>query len=157
MNVFFIRCRYSLIGSAALFPILSCARKPGPSLDPMHAPPVCDTTPMRPLGRVVEIPEMHRRADFGVVTGAVLQDETGDAIEGAVVDITVIDPAPGAAPISRYTNSKGGFSFDSVKPATYRLRVRRLGEVAGIDTIRPAPGRIDTLSLRMRAYRCYGY
>src|SRR6267378_4495221 len=157
MNVFFIHSRYTLIAGTTLFSILSCARKPGPSLDPMHAPPVSDSTPMKPLGRVVEIPEMHRRADFGVLTGAVLQNETGDAIDGAVVDLTVIDPVPDAAAVSRYTNSKGGFSFDSVKPATYRLRVRRLGEVAGIATIRPAPGRIDTLSLRMRAYRCYGY
>jgi hypothetical protein len=112
---------------------------------------------MKPFGRVVEIPEMHRRPDFGVLTGAVLQDETSDAIEGAVVDLTIIDRAPDAAPVWRYTNSKGGFSFDSLKPATYRLRVRRVGEVAGIDTIRPSAGRIDTLSLRMRAYRCYGY
>ena len=157
MNVAFIRNRYSLIASATLLAALSCARKPDPSLDPMHAAPVCDTTPIKPLGRVVEIPEMHRRADFGVLTGAVMQDETGDAIEGAVVDLTLIDRAPDAAPVSRYTNSKGGFSFDSVKPATYRLRVRRIGEVASTDTIRPSAGRIDSLSLRMRAYRCYGY
>ena len=157
MNVRFIRGQYSLIANAALFAVLSCARKPGPSLDPMLAPPVCDTTPMKPLGRVVEIPEMHRRAGFGVLTGEVLQDETGDAIEGAVVDLAAIDGAPDTAPTWRYTNSNGGFSFDSVKPATYKLRVRRVGEVAGTDTIRPSAGRIDTLFLRMRAYRCYGY
>jgi hypothetical protein len=157
MNLAFIRSRYSLVASATLFAALSCARKPDPSLDPMHAAPVCDTTPIKRLGRVVEIPEMHRRADFGVLTGAVMQDETGDAIEGAVVDLTLIDRAPDAAPVSQYTNSKGGFSFDSVKPATYRLRVRRIGEMAGTDTIRPSAGRIDSLSLRMRAYRCYGY
>src|ERR1700682_4577423 len=109
MNAVFIRSRYSLIGSAALFAALSCARKPDPSLDPMHSAGVCDTTPMKPLGRVVEVPEMHRRTDFGVLTGAVLQDETGDAIEGAVVDLRVLDRAPDSAPIWRYTNSKGGF------------------------------------------------
>jgi protocatechuate 3,4-dioxygenase beta subunit len=157
MNAFFIRSRHSLIGSAALFAILSCARKPDPSLDPMHSAGVCDTTPMKPLGRTVQIPEMHRRTDFGVLTGAVLQDETGDAIEGAVVDIRVLDRAPDTAQIWRYTNSKGGFSFDSLKPATYRLRARRLGQSVGVDTIHPRAGRVDTLSLRMRAYRCYGY
>lgn len=160
MKMFFTPSRYSLIAliaSATVFSMLSCARKPDPSLDPMHVAPVCDTTPMKPIGRVVEIPEMHRRADFGVLTGAVMQDETADAIEGAVVDLTVIDRAPDAAPVWRHTNSKGGFSFDSLKPATYRLRVRRVGEVAATDTIRPGAGRIDTLSLRMRAYRCYGY
>jgi hypothetical protein len=157
MNVDFTRSRYTLIVSATLFAALSCARKPDPSLDPMHAAPVCDTTPMKPFGRVVAIPEVHRRADFGVLTGAVMQDETGDAIEGAVVELTVIDRALGGPPVWRYSNSKGGFSFDSLTPATYGLRVRRLGEVAGTDTIRPSAGRIDTLSLRMRAYRCYGY
>jgi hypothetical protein len=157
MNVAFTRSRYKLIASTTLFAALSCARKPSASLDPMHAAPVCDTTPMKPFGRVVEIPEIHRRPDFGVLAGAVLQDETGDAIEGAVVDLIVIDGAPDGRSVWRYTNSKGGFSFDSVKPASYRLRVRRVGEVAGIDTIRPSAGRVDTLSLRMRAYRCYGY
>ena len=157
MNVDYARSRCILIVSATLFAAFSCARKPDPPFDPMLAAPVCDTTPMKPFGRVVAIPEMHRRADFGVLTGAVLQDETGDAIEGAVVDLNVIDGAPAAPPLWRYTNSKGGFSFDSLKPATYRLRVRRLGEAAATDTIRPSAGRIDTLSLRMRAYRCYGY
>ena len=157
MNVVFVRSRDSLIVGATVFSALSCARTLDPSLDPMRAPPICDTTPMKPLGRVVEIPEMHRRAGFGVLTGAVLQDETGDAIEGAVVYLAAIDGAPDTATTWRYTNAKGGFSFDSVKPATYKLRVRRLGEVAGTDTIRPSAGRVDTLSLRMRAYRCYGY
>ena len=157
MNVALTRSRYSLVASATFFAALSCAQKPSPSLDPMHAAPVCDTTPMKPFGRVVEIPEVHPRPDFGVLTGAVLQDETSDAIEGAVIDLTVIDRAPETAPVWRYTNSKGGFSFDSLKPATYRLRVRRIGETAGTDTIRPSAGRIDTLRYRMRAYRCDGY
>ena len=157
MIMVFNRGPYALAGSAILCAALSCARKPGPSLDPMHAAPVCDTTPMKPLGRVVAIPEMHRRTDFGVVTGAVVQDETGDAIQGAVVDLLVIDRASDAPQVQRYTDSKGGFSFDSLRPATYRIRVRRIGEVAATDTIRSSAGRIDTLSLRMRAYRCYGY
>lgn len=155
-----MRSRYTLIASATLFAALSCARKPDPSvsasLDPMLAAPVCDTTPMKPLGRVVVIPEMHRRANFGVLTGAVFQEETGDAIEGAVVELTLIDRAPGP-PVWRHTNSKGGFSFDSVKPATYRLRARRIGQLGGTDTIQPRAGRVDTLALRMRAYRCSGY
>jgi len=157
MNAFFIRTRYSLIGGAALLAVLSCARKPDPSLDPMHSAGVCDNTPMKPFGRAVEIPEMHRRADFGVLTGVVLQDETGDAIEGAVVDLRVLDRAPDSAQIWRYTNSNGGFSFDSLQPGTYRLRARRVRESVGIDTIHPRAGRVDTLSVRMRAYRCYGY
>jgi protocatechuate 3,4-dioxygenase beta subunit len=123
----------------------------------MHSAGVCDTTPMKPLGRPVEIPEMHRRTDFGVLTGTVLQDETGDAIEGAVVDLIVLDRAPDSTQIWRYTNSKGGFSFDSLNPGTYRLRARRVGESVGIDTVQARVGRVDTLSVRMRAFRCYGY
>jgi hypothetical protein len=157
MNAFFLLSRYHLIGSAAFLAILSCARKSDPLLDPMHSAGVCDTTPMKPLGRAVVIPEMHRRAGFGVLTGAVLQDETGDAIEGAVVDLRVLDRAPDSAQIWRYTNSKGGFSFDSLNPGTYRLRARRVDQSVGNDTIHPRAGRVDTLSLRMRAYRCYGY
>src|ERR1700694_714240 len=98
MNAVFIRSRYSLIGSAALFAALSCARKHDPSLATMHSAGVCDTAPMKPLGRVVEVPEMHCRTDFGVLTGAVLQDETGDATEGAVGDLTVLVGAPASAP-----------------------------------------------------------
>jgi hypothetical protein len=157
MKVLCIRSPYTLIAGATLFAALSCARKPDPSLDPMLAAPVCDTTPMKPFGRAVEVPEMRRRTDFGVLTGVVLQDETGDAIEGAVVDLRVIDRVPDSAHIWRYTNSKGGFSFDSLKPGTYRLLARRVGESVGIDTIHPRAGRVDTLSVRMRAYRCYGY
>lgn len=100
---------------------------------------------------------MDRRANLAVITGAVIQDETGDAIGGAVVNLTAIDTGSGAALLTQYSNSKGGFSFDSVRPATYRLQVRKIGEIAGTDTVRLAAGRVDTLSLRMRASRCYGY
>jgi hypothetical protein len=157
MNVFFIRRTYSLIASAALCAALSCARRADPSLDPMHSVGACDTTPMKPLGRVVEIPDIHRRTDFGVLTGAVVQDETGDALEGAVVDLRVLDHPTDSARIWRYTNSKGGFRFDSLKSGVYRLRVRRVGERPDTATIRPMAGRVDTLTLRMLAYRCYGY
>jgi Carboxypeptidase regulatory-like domain len=112
---------------------------------------------MKPLGRIVEIPRVHRREEFAVLTGAVSQRETGDALEGAVVDLRAVDDTAGSARIWRSTNSKGGFSFDSLAPGAYALRVRSLGEVADTATIRPRAGRIDTVTLRMRAYRCYGY
>ena len=150
--------RYNLRVIVTFFGALACARKPPePSLDPMLAAPVCDTTPMKALGRAVEIPATHPRANFGAVTGAVVQAETGDAIQGALVQLGPIDAVPGAERVWRYSNPKGGFSFDSLQPETYRLLVRRLGEMPTIDTIRPSAGRIDTLTLRMRAYRCYGY
>jgi len=112
---------------------------------------------MKALGRVVEIPGVHRREEFAVLTGAVSQRETGDALEGAVVDLRAVDDTAHSARIWRSTNSKGGFSFDSLAPRAYKLRVRRLGEVADTATIRPSAGQIDTLRLRMSAYRCFGY
>jgi hypothetical protein len=157
MNVAFARKCHRFIAGASLFATASCARKPGPSLNPMHAAPICDKTPMKRLGRAVEIPEIHRRIDFGTVIGTVVQDETGDALEGAVVDLTLIDHAPDTAPIARFTNSKGGFGFDSLTPATYRLLVKRIGEWPRLDTIQATAGRVDTVSLRMRANRCFGY
>jgi protocatechuate 3,4-dioxygenase beta subunit len=157
MNVFLPSRPQRLIASATLLTALACAHKADPALDPMHAPATCDTTPMKPFGRVVEIPDMHRREDFAVLTGAVVQRETGDAVEGAVVDLRLVGDTTHSARIWRSTNSKGGFSFDSLAPRAYELRVRRLGEIADTATIRPSAGRIDTLTLRMSAYRCYGY
>ena len=112
---------------------------------------------MKPLGRVVEFPIMERRDKFAVLTGSVSQRETGDALEGAVVDLRPVDDTAHSARIWRSTNSKGGFSFDSLAPRAYELRVRHLGEVADTATIRLSAGRVDTLGLRMIAYRCYGY
>ena len=158
MNTSFLLDRYNLIVSATFLAALACGRKPPePSLDPMLAAPTCDTTPMKAVGRAVEIPETYPRATFGVVTGAVVQAETGDAIQDALVQLAPIDAVRGAERVWHYSNPKGGFSFDSLQPATYRLSVRRLGEMPSIDTVRPSAGRIDTLTLRMRAYRCYGY
>jgi hypothetical protein len=121
----------------------------------MHAVS-CDTTPMRSLGRVVEIPHALPRSGFAVITGAVVQEETGDAIEGALVDLRALDTT-NAAPVWRHTNSKGGFSFDSLRPRSYNLRVLRVGQNPGNLTIRPGEARVDTVTVRLRAYRCYGY
>ncbi len=112
---------------------------------------------MKPLGRVPEIPTGRLLAGFGVITGTVVQAETGDALEGAVVDLKTITDATGRSPLWRPTNSKGGFTFDSVLPGHYQLRVRRVGAQAQTLTIQPVAGRVDTLTLRMRAFRCYGY
>jgi hypothetical protein len=157
MSLFLPRRTHCVVESASLLVALACARRPDPALDPMHAPPTCDTTPMKPLGRVVEIPGVQRREEFAVLTGSVSQRETGDALEGAVVDLRALDDTAHSARIWRSTNSKGGFSFDSLAPRGYELRVRHLGEVADTATIRPSAGRVDTLRLRMIAYRCYGY
>jgi hypothetical protein len=157
MTLFLPRTAHCAVGSASLLVALACARRADPALDPMHAPATCDTTPTKPLGRVVEIPGVHRREEFAVLTGSVSQRETGDALEGAVVDLRAVDDTAHSARIWRSTNSKGGFSFDSLPSRAYELRVRHLGEVADTATIRPSAGHVDTLRLRMIAYRCYGY
>ena len=117
---------------------------------------VCDSTPMKPLGRAVEIPSASPRSGLAVVTGAVVQEETGDAIQGATVDLRPVD-STNANPISRYSDSKGGFSFDSLPPRGYLLRVRKIGENQNIRTISPVDARVDTVTVRLRADRCYGY
>jgi hypothetical protein len=158
MKVFCIRGFYSAIGSlAVLLGDVTCVRKADPVLDPMTTAGACDTTPMKPLGRVVEMPDATPLIDFGVVAGTVVQDETGDALEGAVVDIRALGDSTDSTRLWRSTNSKGGFTLDSLKPRQYRLRVRRVGEHPRTFTIQPAIGRVDTLTVRLRAFRCYGY
>jgi hypothetical protein len=112
---------------------------------------------MKRYGRVVEVPELEKRRDAGALTGTVVQIETGDAIEGAVVKLIPFDRAPNSTRIFVYTNAKGGFSFDSLEPGTYQARVLRVGEQPDTATIRLVAGHVDTLRLRMRGYRCYGY
>ena len=135
---------------------LSCSRQPAPPIDAMSTG-WCDTTPMRPIGRAVEMPNVRTLPQFGAVTGTVVQAETGDALESAVVSLTQTTDAKLHSQPWRGTDSKGGFAFDSVVPGIYQLRVRRIGESQDTLTIHTMAGRVDTVRIRMRAYRCYGY
>ncbi len=158
MSVFGIRSLALVIVSSAV-PIaaISCARRPDPSLDPMRSTGWCDTTPMKPIGRRAEVPNARALTQFGAVTGTVVQAETGDALQGAVVNLVRITDAKDQSQPWRGTDSKGAFTFDSIMPGRYQLRVRRVGEYYDTLTIQPVAGRVDTVRLRMRAYRCYGY
>jgi len=69
----------------------------------------------------------------------------------------MVDRPASPGRIFRSTNAKGGFSFGSLEPGTYRARVRRVGEQMDTARIRLAADRVDTLRVRLRAYRCYGY
>ena len=134
----------------------SCSRQPAPSIDAMSTGG-CDTRPMKPIGRPVEIPSVRVLPQFGAVIGTVAQAETGDALVGAVVSLRQNNDAKPQSLPWRHTDSKGGFAFDSVAPGGYQLRVRRIGEYQDTLTIHSVAGRADTVRFRMRAYRCYGY
>ena len=158
MRRFLLRSLISLaIPVAAGAVVASCARKAVRVPDPMTDMVECDTTPMKPLGRRVEIPEVTPRPNQAALTGSVVQIETGDAIDYAVIDLRPSNPPPKPVQIWKHGNAKGGFSFDSVAPGVYKVRVRRLGEYSDTAVIQLTAGRVDTLLFRLRAYRCYGY
>ena len=142
--------------SAVLAAAYSCSRQAAPSIDAMSTGS-CDTSPMKPIGRPVEIPSLRARPHFGAVTGTVAQAETGDALEGAIVSLMPSSEAKLESSPWRGTDSKGGFAFDSIVPGGYQLRVRRVGQYFDTLTIHPTAGRVDTVRIRMRTFRCYGY
>jgi hypothetical protein len=150
-----------IVGLWLLLPIVvigtvSCSRQAATSMDAMSTG-WCDTSPMKPIGRPVEIPSVRTHPQFGAVTGTVAQAETGDALESAIVSLMPNSEARLESSPWRGTDSKGGFAFDSIVPGTYQLRVRRVGAYFDTLTIQPAAGRVDTVRIRMRAHRCIGY
>ena len=147
---------FLILLSALVMGALSCSRQPPPSIDAMSTG-YCDTSPMKPIGLPVEIPSVRARPQLGAVTGTVSQAETGDALQGALVSLMQSSEATLESSPWRATDSKGGFAFDSIVPGTYHVRVRRIGENSDTLTIQPTSGRVDTVRIRMRAYRCYGY
>jgi len=142
--------------AAVLMSVPSCSRQPAPSIDAMSTG-WCDNSPMKPVGRPVEMPSVSALPQFGALIGTVVQAETGDALQGAVVTLIPNSDIKLNSQPWRGTDSKGGFAFDSVVPGGYQLRVRRLGEYKDSLTIHTVAGHMDTVQFRMRAYRCYGY
>ena len=147
---------FLILLSAVVMGALSCSRQAAPALDVMSTGS-CDTRPMKPFGRPVEIPSIRAPPQFGAVTGTVAQAETGDALQGAIVSLMQGSEAKLESSPWRGTDSKGGFAFDSIVPGSYQLRFRRVGEYFDTLTIQPTAGRVDTVRVRMRAYRCVGY
>ena len=112
---------------------------------------------MKPIGRAAQVPDALPISGFGTFTGVVLQAETGDALQGVGVKLMSVAGYRGQSQPERGTDSKGGFTFDSVAPGRYRIRVRRIHEYQDSLTIQAIAGRLDTVRVRLRAYRCYGY
>lgn len=148
--------RPAIVYLAVVICAVSCARKPEPRIDVMTLG-WCDTTPMKPFGLPVAIPTARVFPQFGSVAGEVAQAETGDALQSATVTLSRIIDSKLQPPGFRYTNAKGGFTFDSVIPGTYQIRARRLGVWQDTLTIHLAASRVDTVRFRLRANRCYGY
>jgi hypothetical protein len=117
----------------------------------------CDTSPMKPIGLPVVIPTISPRAGLGAVTGSVVQLETGDALYGAIINVTRTGQVQSQSQPWHVTDAKGGFAIDSVPPGSYQLKVRRIGEVLDTLTVDVPANEVDTVRFRMRAYRCYGY
>jgi hypothetical protein len=112
---------------------------------------------MKPIGRAARVPEAAVVAEFATVAGVVVQRETGDALQGAGVRLLAVAGSTGHSKSERPTDSKGGFSFDSVIPGRYQVRVRHINEYQDSASILAVAGRLDTVRFALRAFRCYGY
>jgi hypothetical protein len=146
----------SILGISIGVALQACARTPEPPLDAMNIT-WCDTEPMKPLGRIARIPNAVPVAGVGTVTGVVTQRETSDALPGAGVRLLPIAGSTGRAYSERYTNDQGGFTFDSIALGRYQVRVRRINEYQDSASFEAVGGRVDTIKVAMRAYRCHGY
>jgi hypothetical protein len=144
------KCLVVVIGA------LGCTRSQHSPPDPMHTIS-CDTRPMKPIGRTAQVPEAALAAGFATVAGVVVQRETGDAIQSASVRLMADAGSTGHSKPERHTDSKGGFTFDSVIPGRYQVRVRHINEYQDSASILAVAGRLDTVRVAMRAFRCYGY
>jgi hypothetical protein len=117
----------------------------------------CDTEPMKPRGHVSRIPAVAPSADLGTLTGVVIQRETGDALVAAAVRLVPVAGSSGQPYSERQTGDDGGFSFEGVAPGRYQIRVRRINEYQDSTAFEAVSGRVDTVTIAMRAYRCRGY
>jgi hypothetical protein len=117
----------------------------------------CDTRPLKPIGRTAQVPEATVVAEFATVAGVVAQRETGDALESAGVRLMAAVGGTGRSKSERPTDSRGGFTFDSVIPGRYQIRVRHINEYQDSASILAVAGRLDTVRFALRANRCYGY
>jgi hypothetical protein len=153
---YYINTAVSILRISIGVALQACARTPEPPLNAMNIT-WCDTEPMKPLGRIAQIPNAVSAAGVGTLTGVVTQRETGDALPGAGVRLVPIAASTGRAYSERYTDNQGGFTFDSVTLGRYQIRVRHINEYQDSASFEAVGGRVDTIKVAMRAYRCHGY
>jgi hypothetical protein len=111
---------------------------------------VCDTALKRSL-RPAEIPDVLVAAGYGSLTGIVFRVGTGNGIDSASIILSPQDSATTQSYRLRVTGQTGGFTFDSVVPGRYRLRVRAAWEHPESSFVVVASNRIDTVRFPMRA------
>jgi hypothetical protein len=138
-----------------LAPICACRRRE-PPMDVMKMT-WCDSTPMKPAGLRSRVPEVTSQSGVGALVGVVTRAETGDALAGAYVLLSPEGEDAVQSPLRRVTDSLGGFAFDSVAPARHEVQVRALGQNRESLTIQSVAGRVDTIMVRLRTTRCWGY
>ena len=113
---------------------------------------------MKPQGRVARLPNAPvLNSTFGVIVGMVSEAETSDALQSSGVALVSLPNGTGRSQPERGSDADGGFVFDSVVPGVYQVRVRSLGHVHQEVAISVAGNRVDTVHMKLPAYRCYGY
>ena len=113
---------------------------------------------MKPQGRLVRLPSAPAlNSIFGSIVGVATEAETSDALPGSGVALVSLTNGTGQSQPERATDAGGGFVFDSVVPGDYLVRVRSLGHTHQEVAIAIKGNRVDTVRLKLPAYRCYGY
>jgi hypothetical protein len=146
-----------VISSILVTVVWGCTNPPQPRIDAM-ATGWCDTTPMKPQGRVVRLPNAPvLNSSFGSVVGVVSEAETSDALPSSGVALVSLANGTGRSQPERASDAGGGFVFDSVVPGGYQVRVRSLGHIHQEAAIAVTANRVDTVRMKLPADRCYGY
>jgi hypothetical protein len=118
----------------------------------------CDSTPMKPVGRMVKIPAASVPAPgLGAVVGSMSEAETGDALVASGVALIASAKGGGQSRKEQATDLYGGFAFDSVASGDYELRARSIGHNAQNQKVRISPNRVEIVRLSLRTHRCHGY
>lgn len=118
----------------------------------------CDSTPMKPVGRLVQIPSLSPPPfGFGALAGSVSEAETGDALGYSGVALLASVGGKGQSKNERAADVHGGFAFDSIVPGEYELRVRSINHTAQNQSIRISANRVEIVRVMLRTYRCHGY
>jgi hypothetical protein len=108
----------------------------------LDLPPQC-LAPTAPPFRAAAIPPLTASPWHRGIVGVVTDARSGGALHQALSEVL----SPSRA--SRWTDSTGGFYFDSLPSDSVVVRVRRLGYEPQLATLRLRAGYIDTLRVAL--------